>query len=63
MSRCGLMELIFQCALPVGSGVGSTSPMWSLESIRGPNNGEPLGVWEKFIGDALSLSGVILGVV
>lgn len=42
MSRCGLMELIFQGALPVGSGVGTTGPIWSLESIRGPNNGEPL---------------------
>ncbi len=36
MSRCGLMELMFQGARPVGSGVGIPGPISSLESIPGP---------------------------
>lgn len=36
MSRCGLMELMFQGARAVGSGVGIPDPISSLESIPGP---------------------------
>lgn len=40
MSRCGLMELTYQGARAVGSGVGIPGPISSLESIPRSGGGE-----------------------
>lgn len=46
MSRCGLMELMYQGALVVGSGEGIPGPINSLESIPGPGLMRKMSLFE-----------------